>query len=258
MTRTHQGPTAQHWLILAAAFVIVFMTVGTRSTLGNFFKAIIADLGWNRSTISFVVAVNIWLSGLLQPFTGHIMDRFGAKWLFTASVTAFGLGVALISLTHSVWYLLIVYGIVMAVATAGASVTLTNALVARWFSHRRGLAIGINNAGAALGQLSLVYLSYILLSSLGWRLSHVYLGLIVLIAALPMALLLPRHTTRKDGLPRPAANQKPPQGPLETQSWSQALRSLPLWQLRGAWWYLARPRLMANRPIARVLEDLPR
>ncbi|GIX48996.1 MAG: putative MFS-type transporter YbfB [Candidatus Tectimicrobiota bacterium] len=234
MTSSTQSRDGQRWVILAAAFVIVFMTVGTRSTLGNFFKAIIADLQWDRGTISFIVAVNIWLSGLLQPFTGHLMDRFGAKWLFTGSVAAFGLGVLLISLTQSVWYLLVVYGLVMAAATAGASITLTNALVARWFTQRRGLAIGFTNAGSALGQLSLVYISYLLLSAFGWRLSHVYLGLAILIVALPMALLIPRRTARGDGVAGAAGTSRV-RAPLETQSWRQALRSLPLWQINGGY-----------------------
>ncbi|MEE9146383.1 MAG: hypothetical protein V3U27_03195, partial [Candidatus Tectomicrobia bacterium] len=56
-----QESSPYRWIILASAFMIVFMTVGTRSTLGVFFKAIIEDLGWNRGTISMAVAISIWL-----------------------------------------------------------------------------------------------------------------------------------------------------------------------------------------------------
>ena len=95
------------------------MTVGTRSTLGVFFKPIIAELGWNRGTISMVVAINIWLSGLLTPFTGYVMDRFGVKWLFTISVTLFGVGIGLIGLTHSVGNFLVAYGIIKGTTGSG-------------------------------------------------------------------------------------------------------------------------------------------
>ena len=74
--------------------VIGFMTIGTRSTVSSFSKTIVADLGTNRETISFVIAANIWLSGLLQPFAGYIMDRFGARGLFTASVALYGWALA--------------------------------------------------------------------------------------------------------------------------------------------------------------------
>src|SRR5919108_1690052 len=123
------------WFLLTALCLIGFMTIGTRATLGNFFKTIIADLSWDRGTISFVVAVNLWISGVLQPFTGHLMDRFGARWLFVISVTAYGLGVALIGFTNGFGYLLVVYGLLVGAATAGSSTSLTNALLAQWFRN---------------------------------------------------------------------------------------------------------------------------
>ncbi len=234
-TGHEQETNAYRWIILAAAFVIVFMTIGARSTLGVFFKPIIAELGWNRGTISMVVAINIWLSGLLTPFTGYIMDRFGVKWLFTISVTLFGVGIGLIGLTHSVGYFLVVYGILIAVAVAGASITLTNVLVAQWFGTWRGLAIGINNAGMAIGQLSLVYVSSLLLTSFGWRLSHLYLGIAVLVVTVPMALLIPRHKAPVVSDSNAQPESQAAQGPLVTENWLTALRSLPLWQLNGGY-----------------------
>jgi MFS family permease len=227
---------AYRWMVLASVFTIAFMTVGARSTMGVFFKSIIADLHWDRGTISLIIAINIWIGGLLQPFVGNVMDRFGARWLFTVSVAIFGLGVALISLTSSVGYLLLVYGIVMAVATAGCSISMGNALVAQWFpARRRGLAIGINNMGSAVGQLSLVSLSAYLLASSGWRTSHVYLGVVVVLLAVPMALLIPRHRS-PTGEESGGTTRKPvAQGPLAVTHWSEAIRSVPLWQLNAGY-----------------------
>jgi MFS family permease len=222
-------------MLLAGVCLIGFMTVGTRATLGNFFKTIIADLSWDRGTISFVVAVNLWISGLLQPFTGHLMDRFGAKWLFAISVTVYGLGVALIGFTNSFAYLLVIYGIVVGAANAGSSMSLTNALLAHWFHDWRALAMSINNACAAVGQLVLVYVSYLLLESSGWRPSHVYLGLAVLVVAVPLAFLMPRNRPQSSASPGTTARQQAAQGSLETTSWARALCSAPLWQLNGGY-----------------------
>jgi len=223
------------WMLLVAVCLIGFMTVGTRATLGNFFKSIIADLSWDRGTISFVVAVNLWISGLLQPFTGHLLDRFGARWLFAISVTVYGLGVALIGFTTSFAYLLVIYGIIVGAANAGSSMSLTNALLAHWFRDWRALAMSINNASAAVGQLVLVYVSYLLLESSGWRPSHVYLGMAVLAVTIPLAFMVPRRGPQASGMSGAAARQQPVQGPLETTSWSKALCSAPLWQLNGGY-----------------------
>ena len=226
---------AYQWFLLVALCLIGFMTIGTRATLGNFFKTIIADLSWDRGTISFVVAVNLWISGLLQPFTGHLMDRFGAKWLFTISVAAYGLGVALMGLTNSVGYLLVIYGIMIGAASAGSSMSLSNALLAQWFRDGRALVMSINNACGAVGQLVLVYISYLLLESVGWRTSHVYLGLAVLAVAVPLAMMVPRRRLESGSTSGTAARQRVTPGPLETTSWSKALCSAPLWQLNGGY-----------------------
>ena len=82
------------------------------------------------------------------------MDRFGAKWLFASSVTLYGLGVLLVGFTHTAWYMVCVYGVVVGSATAGSSISLSNALVAQWFpAQRRAFAISVNNARVALGRL---------------------------------------------------------------------------------------------------------
>ncbi len=235
MKSDEQGRAGYHWVVLAAAFFITFMTMGTRSTLGVFFKAIIEELGWNRGTLSMLVAVNIWLGGLMQPFIGYIMDRYGAKWLFIISSVIFGAGVALISLTNSVGYLLMVYGLVLSVAMAGTSISLCNALVAQWFpAHRRGLALGINNSAMALGQLCLVWLSAQMLQAAGWRMSHVYLGIAALVITVPMAGLIPRRGQQASGR-RPGGQAPPARGPLESDRWREAVQSAPLWQINGGY-----------------------
>ena len=235
-TQPAQQQQSYRWVILVAMCVIGFMTIGTRSTVSSFLKTMIADLGTNRETISFVVATNIWLSGLLQPFAGYVMDRFGARGLFTTSVALYGLGIALIGLTQSVSYLLVIYGVLIGAASAGASMSLTNALLAQWFKDWRALAMSINNAGGALGTLFLVgTMSPWLLSSFGWRLSHVYLGVAVLVLAAPLCLVIPRRRAASEDGPTPAGQRPMVHGPLETQSWTEALRSTPLWQLNGSY-----------------------
>jgi MFS family permease len=226
---------AYRWVLLVAVCLMGFMTVGTRATLGNFFKTIIADLSWDRGTISFVVAVNLWISGLLQPFTGHLMDRFGARWLFAISVTVYGLGVVLIGFTGSFAYLLVIYGIVVGAANAGSSMSLTNALLAHWFRDWRALAMSINNASAAVGQLVLVYVSFLLLESSGWRPSHIYLGMAVLAVTVPITFMVPRRGPQSSATPGAAARPQVAQGPLETTSWTKALCSAPLWQLNAGY-----------------------
>jgi len=237
MTQTqHAQQPAYRWVILVAACVIGFMLTGMRATLGNFLKSITGELSWDRETISLIAAINLWLSGLLQPFTGHIMDRFGGKWLFAISVSLYGLGVVLIGFTHTVWYMVAVYGVLIGAATAGSSISLSNVLVAQWFSaRRRALAISVNNAAVALGRLALIYLSFQALTLYGWRASHIYLGAAILIVTIPAALLFPGHRTTTDTSASTVRQQPTVHSPLEVTHWSDSLRSLPLWQIMGGY-----------------------
>ena len=222
------------WVILAVTVAMAFMSVGSRATLGVFFKSIVRDLNWDRGMISMVVAVNIWLSGFLQPFTGYLMDRYGPKWLFVGSTSLFGIGVCLISFTQSFYYLLFVYGVIVAAAAAGSSPSLTNALVAKWFpANRRGLAIGINNAGSALGQLTLVWFTTIMLQVSDWRSSHLFLGLAIMVVTVPLTFLIPRRTQSAAGAA--AARGQTAPAPLATERWSEALNTSPLWLINAGY-----------------------
>lgn len=230
-----QGRAGYRWVILAAVFVITFMTMGTRSTLGVFFKAIIEDLNWSRGTLSMIVAINVWLNGFLQPFIGYVMDRYGVKWLFLSSAVVFGAGIGLMSWTQSVGYLLVIYGAVLSLAMAGTSISLGNALVAQWFpAHRRGLALGINNSAMAVGQFCMVWISAQLLEAAGWRTSHIYLGLAVLVITVPVVCLIPRRQKQAEGAST-GRQQSIARGPLEAERWSDAVRSAPLWQINGSY-----------------------
>jgi MFS family permease len=129
----------------------------------------------------------------------------------------------------------VVYGLLLGSATAGASISLSNAIVAQWFPpQRRAFAISLNNGTVALGRLALIYISYALLESHGWRLSHVYLGAMVLVLAVPAALLMPQHRVPA-GTAGAAGQQSAVPAPLEVTRWHESLRSAPIWQIMGGY-----------------------
>ena len=50
----------------------------------------------------------------------------------------------------------------------GSNITVA-AVITRWFTSRRGLAIGLSLSGMAVGQLAVVPLSLFLITRYGWR-----------------------------------------------------------------------------------------
>src|SRR5260370_37637621 len=63
------------------------------------------------------------------------------------------------------------------------------AVAARWFEARRGLVMGLVGGAMSAGQLVIVPLAVWFTLSYGWRQSFLYLGVLLLVIALPLTLI---------------------------------------------------------------------
>ncbi len=142
------------WFVLAACFFAMFVSVGGRNGFGVFIIDMTDDFGWSRGTISMAIAIGWLVNGASQPFLGRLYDRFGGRRTISISLVVLGAGTMLLSRTNSVWFLILVYGVVMSVAAGGASLVTIHALLARWFYRRRGQVLSISTAGASAGSAS--------------------------------------------------------------------------------------------------------
>jgi len=109
-------------------------------------------------------------------------------------------GMALLSLTFSLWQLYLFYGVLVALGFAGGAMVPNAALINRWFVRRRGFAVTMANTGASLGQLVLIPLATLLIVSAGWRWAYLGLGLLVLAVASPLVWGLMRNSPADLGL----------------------------------------------------------
>ena len=231
------------WLIVATTFWMAMLTGGGRSGFGVFVIPMSAELGWNRGTISLAAALGVLISGVSQPFVGRLYDRLGGRRLILVCLLVSGLSTALVALTHHLVFLILVFGVVLSIAQAGCSLTTTSALLSKWFHRKRATAMALTATGSALGGALLVLVTDSLISLVGWRLTWVILGLLVLALVMPVAFVLLRDDPEEMGLrpdgDAPLADGEQPQpvlpGPLEAASWRDAFRSPPMWQLCGGY-----------------------
>jgi MFS family permease len=178
------------WYILASSFAILFFNSGARFSFGVMFKPMIAEFGWNRSSISFALFLNMTLFALCLTIVGKFYDRYGPKWVIIISTIVLSAGYTLISLIGSLWEFLISYGILVAIGLGGTSVPLISALTSKWFEKWRGLAISVALSGSSLGQFALVPVFTIFALRYGWRTSYFCIGLIMLVVNTTLALLV--------------------------------------------------------------------
>ena len=67
------------WVVVAAAFVITFVTCGVNFSYGVFFLPIVNEFGWSRGLASAVMLVAGIAYAVTLPFTGILADRYGYK-----------------------------------------------------------------------------------------------------------------------------------------------------------------------------------
>ena len=231
------------WCIVATTFLIALVTVGARGGFGVFVLPMSEDFGWNRSTISLAAAIGALVNGFSQPFLGRLYDRLGGRKLILVSLVSLGVCTMLLALTNHIVFLIGLFGVVMAIATGGSSLTTTSALLSKWFHRQRATAMALNAAGASVGGLLLVPLTVYLIGLAGWRTTWVVLGLMVLVLVVPPVYFLLKDDPADlgllpDGDPQPSdADQAGPArlGPLEVEYWRDSFRSTPMWQLCGGY-----------------------
>ena len=233
------------WYVCAAAIFIGFVAIGARNGLGVFIVPMETEFGWNRFTVSLAGAVGILVNGVTQPFMGRIFDKTGGRTLVLASILVVGVTTILLAFTFHIAFLIVMFGVVAALAHGGSGLTNTATLMARWFRRQRARAIGLNSAALSLGGLIMVPFAWYLLEATdSWRIGWMGLGVCVLLA-LPMAYFFIRESPEKmglnpDGDPEPAdapGGNRPQRssGPLEVESWRESFRSAPIWQMAGAY-----------------------
>lgn len=243
------------WFVLAATFFSMFMVTGARNGFGAFVIPMENELELDRATISLAIAIGWLCNGVSQPFIGRLYDRFGGRTVISISLLVVGGCTMVLSLVNDMsvfglfvldrfWFLVFIYGFVISVASGGASLVTIHAVLARWFSRKRGLAISISTAGASAGSLLLVPFAAFMIEFAGWRNTWTVLGAFVVFFALPLAWLLVRNDPsemgeQQDGGPAPGENASARaatrRGPLEVDYWRDALSSAPIWQLTGAY-----------------------
>jgi sugar phosphate permease len=189
------------WTIAAVTFVAVVVTAGVRATPSILIVPLEGEFHWSRATISFAVSVNLLLYGAIGPFAAAVMDRFGARRTMVLALAATAAGVALTPAMHAFWQLVLLWGVVVGLATGFIGGYLAAYIATRWFRAREGLVVGLLTAANAAGQLVFLPTMAQLATSAGWRVMSLVLAAIV-VAFLPLLALLMRDRPGDLGLAR--------------------------------------------------------
>ncbi|MBZ5579996.1 MAG: MFS transporter [Acidobacteriia bacterium] len=142
------------WLTLLSSFctLAVAFSFGLFS-LPVFYPALVRAFGWNRASVAGGGSIVLLLIGILSPIVGWLADRYSPKAVLLGGMCIGALGLALLSLTHSLAEYF-AFCVLLGIGTSAVSILPNSLLVAPWFAHRRGIAVGFVNAGIGLGGIA--------------------------------------------------------------------------------------------------------
>src|SRR5579863_7297688 len=172
------------WIAVGVTFLVMLVTAGIRATPSVMMVPLERSFGWTRTTISLALAINLALFGLMGPFAAAAMQRFGLRRTVIVALAILAAGVALSSEMTAAWQMLLIWGVLVGATTGATSMTLGAAVVNRWFTQHRGMAMGVLTASSATGQLVFLPFMAWVVERHGWR-------PIVLLVALCTAIVLP-------------------------------------------------------------------
>jgi MFS family permease len=232
--RIHYG-----WWIAIGSLVLLFVTVGVGYYgLAVFLRPLQEEHDWSNGVVSGATGLYFTVSGLTGAIIGPHIDRRGPLRLMTAGTILLGASVAAVGFVDAVWQLYAVY-LVMAVGFGLAASVGVNAMLARWFIHKRARAMSISFTGVSLGGVVLAPLGTALVDNGGLSLATVVMGVLVIVVALPVVRWLLVWDPAEIGLEPDAGAPPPPvsraalDDAVQRREWTrvEAMRTTAFWAL---------------------------
>ncbi len=181
------------WVVVAATFLTMLVTAAAMGAPGVLILPLEKEFGWTTSEISAALALRLVLFGLLGPFAAAFMNRFGVRRVIVCALVLISTGFLLSMGMTRVWQLMVLWGLVIGVGTGMTAMVLAATVATRWFTHRRGLVIGLLSASSATGQLVFLPLMAALTEHFGWRVALLFIcGMLALTALFVLALMRDR------------------------------------------------------------------
>lgn len=163
------GKVHYAWVIAVVTFLVLLATAGVRATPSVLIVPLEHEFGWSRAAISFAIAINIALFGIVGPFAASLMSRYGLRRIILLALALLSVAVGGSRMMHSQWQLNLFWGVLVGSASGVTALVLAAIVVNRWFEERRGLVLGILTAANATGQLLFLPMLAHMITLHGWR-----------------------------------------------------------------------------------------
>ena len=171
LTRLCAGRVHYAWIVLAVMFSATLAGVGVRAAPGVMILPLQRAFGWDVSTISGAVSVNIILLGVTAPFLTGMIEVIGLKRMVLLCMGLLIAGTGLSSFMTTPWQMFLTWGFLVGIGSGAGAFGIAAAVANRWFVKRNGVAKGLLIAANAAGQHLFLTLLAMLAEQYGWQAS---------------------------------------------------------------------------------------
>ena len=200
------GPTASTteletpyaWLRLATSLLI--MTIGS---VGMWSAVVVlpviqAEFAVARADASLPYTMSMVFFVAGQILMGRLADRFGVVVPVVAGALSLALGYVGASFATSLWQFTAAYGLLIGLGSSAMFGPMI-ADTSHWFSRRRGLAVAICSCGSYLAGTVWPPIVQHFTQTVGWRTTHLGIGIFCAVTMLPLSFVLRRRTPSTHG-----------------------------------------------------------
>lgn len=195
------------WVLVALLWFVALLNYMDRQMLSTMQEAMKADIAELNRAEAFgaLMAVFLWIYGIVSPFAGIVADRVNRKWLVVGSIFVWSAVTFLMGYARSfeqLYWLRAFMGISEALYIPSAL-----SLIADWHEGKsRSLAIGIHMTGLYIGQ-AIGGFGATLAAMLSWHAAFQWFGIVGIGYSLVLILLLKENPRHGRGKPRQAGTK---------------------------------------------------
>ncbi len=189
-SRDPHAMSRRAWTVVLIGAAMVFLTMGTRQSMGLFLKPVVDGLGAGRESFALALAGQNLVLGL--PLAAVAADRLGPRRVVAVAGLLMGTGLFVAASADSMGVFGASMAFMVGLSVSGASFVVVIGAVGKAVPEgRQTFAFGLVTAGASVGMFVVVPIVQLLIDSFGWRGALVALGAAALLVVGAASRLLP-------------------------------------------------------------------
>ena len=192
---------AYSWIVVGLLWIVALLNYMDRQMLSTMRDAMQIDISELESAVNFgrLMAIFLWIYGLVSPFAGAIADRVSRKWLIIASLGVWSAVTTLMSFCtnyNEIFWLRALMGVSEALYIPAAL-----SLIADYHTGKsKSFAIGIHMTGLYLGQ-AVGGFGATLAAAFSWQQTFHWFGVIgIAYAVLLMVMLYEKRDVAQENI----------------------------------------------------------